>query len=92
MRAVVDAEQPRLVAAQRRDQRIAGLGQLLQLVTAGVERLGELAEALLQPVERPDFPLQRAADEGQEQVVDVELRAPRRERQAASSRLEKASG
>ena len=74
LRGLVDAEQPRPVAAQRGDQGVAGGVELAQLIGARRRRPRRSARPSMraQPVEPADPALQRPPDQGQEQVVDVE--------------------
>ncbi len=70
---LVDAEQPRRIAAERRQQGIARDVELARLIGGAGVRLGRgPPEHHAEPVERPGAALQRTADQGQEKVVDVE--------------------
>lgn len=69
----VDAEQPRFIAAERRDQGVPRLVELLQLVSSCVELLDDLPEPLANAIEGADAALEWPPHECQEQVVDVYL-------------------
>ena len=74
LRRCVDREQPRLVAAERSGQCLAGGVERAQIMRAVGRR-----RAAAQAIEQAHPALERAADQGEEQVVGIEpaLRQPR---------------
>src|SRR3546814_6790368 len=63
--ALINPQQRRLIAPERRHQRLARRIELAQIVRGGLDRRTRAAELVAQAIEQADAPLQRSPDQRQ---------------------------
>src|SRR3546814_17609243 len=71
--ALINPQQRRLIAPERRHQRLARRIELAQIVRGGLDRRTRAAELVAQAIEKAAAPLQRSPDQRQIEVVDAKL-------------------